>query len=252
METTKEEENVVYYALPDGFAPEDLETEAYAQPMRDAFSVITEEQDYLCARAKAADFDPVRELDYTANGCGPSIDALFETGGRYAEGRVPSGGLGPMMTSFHNMMAALAARKDAPLIELDAAGVAFRESVMPLRKRCAVPEKPRRIYLRDFFGGRDVFKGKLKLLHEAYVRAKVAASGRDDCRPPRRKVCRVTLTPEQRAKRDDRRRVLVEIGRLCKLGYSAPGAIRHMRKIDTWKCRMGTQKNATWLRYYRG
>ena len=50
--------------------------------------------------------------------------------------------------------------------------------------------------------------------------------------------------------RDDRRRVLDEIARLTKKGYSAPKAILHMRQNWTWKPRLGTLSDETWRNYY--
>ena len=211
--------------------------------LREAAGAIMEQNRHLRARSACRDFNPVTELDCTANGAVIHIRRLFEAVARFEEGRVPAQPVRALFRTTNALVNALMLRKGAPVAELEAVGVAFRECYSFWSDSHSPPNMPRDVYLKQLFAGRDAAFDALKRLHAAYVDAAVR-KGR------KHKALSAADTMDRDEDLEGRRRILAEIGRLCKGGMSAPAAVRNMMH-GSYASRMRGVKAATWVRYYR-
>jgi len=232
---------------PDTFAEDDLHIPAYERPLSEAALPIENQNAWLTERASADDFRPDVELEYSGNGAMDFIHALFECVALYDEGRVPGWVFHEMEQTTERLIDVLAALPDAPIEELEALRVAFREARLFWNRVYARPCMERRTYLKKLFGAEEKIRQKLNALHAAYVKGRIAAQ------PARTKAKRRRAVRDSvAAKRaDDRRRVFAEIARLVReRRMSVCGAIRHLRRIDTWRSRLGKLSDESWRNYY--
>lgn len=201
----------------------------------------------LMERADQRDFDPVTELEYCSNGAAVLIHRFFEAVALYPEGQVPMEKLWRVIASTRALLAKLEKAPKAPRVEIDAVRMAFNEAVAIWQDTHDEPLMERRVYHKKHFAALRNFTEKLLLLHEAYLKLSIARP-----KAVQRPCKRRKREPDSRVlkQRDDRRRVLDEIARLTKKGYSVPKAIRHLRQNWTWKSRLGTLSDETWRNYY--
>ena len=197
----------------------------------------------LLTRLECLGFNPVKELDFTANNAGVLIHRLFEAIARFDEGKVPFPVLAELCSTTDTLIDELKKRDDAPVCELDAAGVAFREAGMLWNDNHPEPLMEREVYLKKHFDGEKDIKKALKTLHAAYVK-KYAAKGRK-----RKTLSAADVLEDDGKKAGERRVVFAEIARLSSLGYSIAKAIETM-KSGSYGSRMRGVKSETWRRYY--
>ena len=211
--------------------------------LEECVQLIVAQNRQLYARIKTRGFRPSVELDFTANGAGVLIRRFFEAVAVYEEGRVPGAKLRELFVTTEELIAALKLRKDAPVCQLDAVGVAFREAAILWRDTHPKPKMPRRVYLKKHFAAEEQIKVCLRELHAEYVRI-AAAKGR------KTKILSVAAMEEESSvELDNHRRIFAEIDRLVGLGNSIPRAIKMMMN-GTYASRMRGVKASSWKRYY--
>jgi hypothetical protein len=145
--------------------------------LEECVQLIVAQNRQLYARIKTRGFRPSVELDFTANGAGVLIRRFFEAVAEYEEGRVPGAKLRELFVTTEELIGALKLRKDAPVCQLDAVGVAFREAAILWRDTHPKPKMPRRVYLKKHFAAEAKIYRRLEELHAEYVRI-AAAKGR--------------------------------------------------------------------------
>ena len=161
----------------------------------------------------------------------------------FDEGGVPWSVLEELFRTTNALVNAIKLRKDAPVAEIDAVGVAFRECYTLWCDTHSPPRMARKTYLKQLFAGRNAVFAELKRLHAAYVRS-VAAKGRKS----RTLSAADALRDEDGT--DERRRIFAEIDRLRRKGMSVAKAISAMMH-GSYAARMRGRKAATWARYYK-
>ena len=197
----------------------------------------------LLTRLECLGFNPVKELDFTANNAGVLIHRLFEAIARFDEGKVPFPVLAELCSTTDTLIDELKKRDDAPVCELDAAGVAFRAASIIWKDNHPEPLMQKETYLKKHFDAEAEIKRALNVLHAAYVK-KYAAKGRK-----RKTLSAADVLEEDGKKAGERRVVFAEIARLSSLGYSIAKAIETM-KSGSYGSRMRGVKSETWRRYY--
>ncbi len=203
---------------------------------------IVAQNRHLILRAGCRDFNPATELDFTLNGAGLMIRRLFEAVAAFAEGCVPWQRLEALHATTNALVNAIKLRRHAPVAEIDAVGVAFRECYTLWRDTHSPPRMARKTYLKQIFAGRASVFAELKRLHAAYVKA-AATTGQK-----RRTLSAADVMPDADAA--DKSRIFAEIDRLRKKGMSAAKAIGVMMH-GSYAARMRGRKPATWARYYK-
>ncbi len=197
----------------------------------------------LLTRLESLGFNPVKELDFTANNAGVLIHRLFEAIARFDEGKVPFSVLAELCSTTDTLIDELKKRDDAPVCELDAAGVAFRAASIIWKDNHPEPLMQKETYLKKHFDAEAEIKKALNVLHAAYVK-KYTAKGRK-----RKTLSAADMLEDDGKKAGERRVVFAEIARLSSLGYSIAKAIETM-KSGSYGSRMRGVKSETWRRYY--
>ena len=190
-------------------------------------------------------FNPVVALDYTANGAGLLIRRLFEAVGAFEEGTVPwRTTMGDLFRTTGSLIETLMGRKNAPVMELEAVAVAFRQCMILWSDTHSPPRMTRKKYLKKIFDGETKFCNKLVELHAAYLRIQIARGGRK-----RALSAADAMGDESRNAAGERMRVLNEIERLSGVYGSVTKAIKMMRG-GTYSARMKGVSDATWRKYH--
>ena len=190
-------------------------------------------------------FNPVVALDYTANGAGLLIQRLFEAVGAFEEGTVPwRTTMGDLFRTTGSLIETLMGRKNAPVMELEAVAVAFRQCMILWSDTHSPPRMTRKKYLKKIFDGETKFCNKLVELHAAYLRIQIARGGRK-----RVLSAADAMGDESRNAAGERMRVLNEIERLSGVYGSVTKAIKMMRG-GTYSARMKGVSDATWRKYH--
>ena len=190
-------------------------------------------------------FNPVVALDYTANGAGLLIRRLFEAVGAFEEGTVPwRTTMGDLFRTTGSLIETLMGRKNAPVMELEAVAVAFRQCMILWSDTHSPPRMTRKKYLKKIFDGETKFCNKLVELHAAYLRIQIARGGRK-----RALSAADAMGDESRNGAGERMRVLNEIERLSGVYGSVTKAIKMMRG-GTYSARMKGVSDATWRKYH--
>ena len=190
-------------------------------------------------------FNPVVALDYTANGAGLLIRRLFEAVGAFEEGTVPwRTTMGDLFRTTGSLIETLMGRKNAPVMELEAVAVAFRQCMILWSDTHSPPRMTRKKYLKKIFDGETKFCNKLVELHAAYLRIQIARGGRK-----RALSAADAMGDESRNAAGERARVLNEIERLSGVYGSVTKAIKMMRG-GTYSARMKGVSDATWRKYH--
>lgn len=237
----------VKFMIDEDFAEKDPLQPSYSETLSAAASVITSENEVLLAHVRAGTLDCVRDLECGANGAAVSIHRFFECAAKYEEGRVPFDDLSEMIDSTELLVQALMDRAGAPLAALDGVLVAFHAAMSIFQDRHPLPLMDRKVYLKKVFAAEREFVLALRRLHEAYLARTIVVAPTQ--RASRRPCARDSASVQRK---DDRRRVFQEITRLRKEGCSVMKAIERMRRIETWKSRLGKVSNESWRRYYNG
>ena len=211
--------------------------------LEECVQLIVAQNRQLYARIKTRGFRQSVELDFTANGAGVLIRRFFEAVAVYEEGRIPGAKLRELFVTTEELIAALKLRKDAPVCQLDAVGVAFREAAILWRDTHPKPKMPRRVYLKKHFAAEAKIYRRLEELHAEYVRI-AAAKGRKT-----KTLSVAAMEEESSVELDNHRRIFAEIDRLVGLGNSIPRAIKTMMN-GTYASRMRGVKASSWKRYY--
>ena len=221
---------------------EDLYNPAYTGALVESAQAIVEQNQHLLLRSQERNFNPVTELDFTSNGAGVAIQHLFEEVAAFREGCVPWLILRELALTTDRLISALKQRKNAPVLEIDAVGVAFRECMILWCDTHSPPRMERETYLKKVFKGKDEFCKALKALHAEYVRI-AAAKGH------KKRTMSAASILEEQSGGDERIRIYREILRLEKGGMTAKKAISAMMR-GTYAARMKGVKPETWRRYY--
>ena len=221
---------------------DDLYNPAYTGALVESAQVIVEQNRHLLLRSQERNFNPVTELDFTSNGAGVAIQHLFEEVAVFREGCVPWRILRELFVTTDRLINALKQRKNAPVLAIDAVGVAFRECAIVWCDTHSPPRMEREIYLKKVFKGKDEFCKALKALHAEYVRI-AAAKGH------KKRTMSAASILEEQSGCDERIRIYREILRLEKGGMTAKKAISAMMR-GTYAARMKGVKPETWRRYY--
>lgn len=218
----------------------------YAELLRDleesAYPIV-EQNKALLTRLQCRGFNPAKELDFTANNAGVLIHKFFESVAQFEEGKVPCAALEELFFTTDSLIDELKKCDDAPVCELDAVGVAFRESGMLWKDKHPKPLMEREVYLKKHFDGEKDIKKALKTLHAAYVK-KFAAKGKKT-----KTLSAADVNKEDNKENENRLRIYQEIDRLRKNGYSVLKAIENMQN-GSYGGRMRGVSAATWKRYY--
>lgn len=204
---------------------------------------IVEQNRALITRLECRGFNPVKELDFTVNNAGVLIHRLFEAIAQFEEGKVPFSALTELCSTTDMLIDELKKRDDAPVCELDAAGVAFRKAALLWKDNHEKPRMKRKVYQRKHFKAEENINKALETLHAAYVK-KYAAKGRK-----RKTLSAADMLEDDGKKSGERRVIFTEIERLASLGYSIAKAIEAM-KSGSYGSRMRGVKSETWRRYY--
>ena len=212
----------------------DLEESAYP---------IIEQNKALLTRLKCRGFNPAKELDFTANNAGVLIHKFFESVAQFDEGKVPCAALEELFVTTDSLIDELKNCDNAPVCELDAAGVAFRKAAMLWKDNHPKPLMRRKTYLKKHFEAEENIKNKLTALHAAYVK-KFAAKGKKN-----KTLSAADVNKEDNKENENRLRIYQEIDRLRKNGYSVLKAIENMQN-GSYAGRMRGVSAATWKRYY--
>lgn len=221
---------------------EDLYNPAYTGALADSAQAIVEQNRHLLLRSQERNFNPVTELDFTSNGAGVAIQHLFEEVAAFREGCVPWLILRELALTTDRLISALKQRKNAPVLEIDAVGVAFRECMILWCDTHSPPRMERETYLKKVFKGKDEFCKALKALHAEYVRIATSKGGK-------KQTVSAASILEEPGGADERNRIYREIRRLEKGGMTAKKAISAMMR-GTYAARMKGVKPETWRRYY--
>ena len=221
---------------------DNLYNPAYTGALVESAQVIVEQNRHLLLRSQERNFNPVTELDFTSNGAGMAIQHLFEEVAAFREGCVPWRILRELAVTTDRLISALKQRKNAPVFEIDAVGVAFRECMILWCDTHSSPRMERKTYLKKIFKGKDEFCKALKALHAEYVR--IAAA-----KVHKKRTMSAASILEEPGGADERNRIYPEIWRLEKGGMTAKKAISAMMR-GTYAARMKGVKPETWRRYY--
>ena len=241
--TMKKYDKPVTLAIADGFTDDDLYQSGYTRVLQESAYPIVEQNRRLLTRIQLRGFRPAVELDFTANGAGVLLRHFFEAAAEYDEGRVPWRVLKELFITTDELIAALKRRADAPVCELDAAGLAFREAAILWKYNHPQPKMPRTVYLEKHFAAEAKIRRRLEELHAAYVRNS-AAKGQKG-----KTLSAADVTGFDAAETENHRRIFQEIDRLTGLGCSIAKAIKTMLN-GTYAARMRGVKIETWRRYY--
>ena len=204
---------------------------------------IVEQNRALITRLKCRGFNPVTELDFTANDAGLLIRKFFEAVAQFDEGKVPYEELEELLLTTDSLIDELKKCDNAPVCELDAVGVAFRKAAILWKDNHPKPLMRRKTYLKKHFEAEENIKNKLTALHAVYVK-KFAAKGKKT-----KTLSAADAIKEESKENENRNRVYQEIDRLRKNGYSVIKAIESMRN-GTYGSRMKDVSAETWKRYY--
>ena len=204
---------------------------------------IVEQNRHLARRAGCRDFNPSTELDFTSNGAGILIRRLFEAVALFDEGCVPWQRLSELFATTNALVNAIKLRKGAPVAEIDAVGVAFRECYTLWCDTHSPPRMERKTYLKQIFDGRNCVFAELKRLHSVYVKS-AAAKGR------KKRTLSAADVMRDDGDAEERRRIFAEIDRLRGKGMSVAKAISTMMR-GSYAARMRGRKATTWARYYK-
>ena len=221
---------------------DDLYNPAYTDALAESAQAIVEQNRHLLLRSQEGNFNPVTELDFTSNGAGMAIQHLFEEVAAFREGCVPWRILRELAVTTDRLISALKQRKNAPVFEIDAVGVAFRKCMILWCDTHSSPRMERKTYLKKIFNGKDDFCKALEALHAEYVRI-AAAKGH------KKRTMSAASILEEQSGGDERIRIYREILRLEKGGMTAKKAISAMMR-GTYAARMKGVKPETWRRYY--
>lgn len=206
---------------------------------------IVEQNKALIARLRCRGFNPVTELDFTANNAGLFIRKFFEAVAKFDEGKVPYDELKMLFHTTNLLVDRLKKRNDAPVCELEDFGSAFREAGIIWKDNHPEPLMARAVYLKKHFDAEKEIKKTLRALHAAYVK-QFAAKGK---KTKTLSAADVDVNSYDDGSSEDRKRIFQEIDRLRKNGYSVKKAIESMRN-GTYGSRMRGTSVATWRRYY--
>ena len=206
---------------------------------------IVEQNRALIARLRCRGFNPVTELDFTANNAGLFIRKFFEAVAKFDEGKVPYGELKMLFHTTNLLVDKLKKRNDAPVCELEDFGSAFREAGIIWKDNHPEPLMARAVYLKKHFDAEMEIKKTLRALHAAYVK-QFAAKGK---KTKTLSAADVDVNSYDDGSSEDRNRIYQEIDRLRKDGYSVKKAIESMRN-GSYGSRMREVSSETWKRYY--
>jgi len=220
----------------------DLYSPACTGALAESAQVIVEQNRRLLLRSQERSFNPATELDFTSNGAGLALQHLFEEVSVFREGCVPWRILRELFVTTYSLINALKQRKNAPVLAIDAVGVAFRECAIVWCDTHSPPRMKRETYLKKIFKGKAAMCEALKVLHAEYVRI-AAAKGRKTQTLSAAKVLGETSGA------DDRIRIYREILRLENGGMTVKKTISAMMH-GTYAARMRGVKPETWRRYY--
>lgn len=225
--------------IDNGFSKEDLNQPAYANRLAEICAIINAQNLCLLRRVSSRDFDPAKELDRSANGAASYLHDLVATIVLYEEGRVPWQVAKSMCESTAALLTALQNQPQAPFMEIETVGLAFR-LLWDMAGRCyPKPNCSREEYEKNLFELARQINDALDKLHKKYVEMKFAK--------------KAPKTPRHRRDgSESRRRVFDEIARLQKKGLSIDKALNSMRIRGTYNTYLGKISNATWKRYYIG
>lgn len=213
------------------------------QGLKSCADRIVEQNRTLLVRVKMRGFNPCRELDFTDNGAGVYLRKFFEAVAKFEEGKVPCEELKEFFATTNSLVDELKKLKNAPVCELDDAGVAFRQAATFWMDNHDEPLMERKTYLKKHFACEREICGKLKVLHAAYVHI-YAAKGRKKAT-----FSAASQMEDDNGKAAERRVIFAEIDRLVNLGNSIPKAIAIMKR-GSYEARMRGVKAETWKRYY--
>ena len=213
------------------------------QGLKSCADRIVEQNRTLLVRVKMRGFNPCRELDFTDNGAGVYLRKFFEAVAKFEEGKVPCEELKEFFATTNSLVDELKKLKNAPVCELDDAGVAFRQAATFWMDNHDEPLMERKTYLKKHFACEREICDKLNALHAAYVRIYAAKGRKKDT------LSAVQVLCEESGKAAERKRIFAEIDRLVNLGNSIPKAIAIMKR-GSYEARMRGVKAETWKRYY--
>lgn len=217
----------------------------FLSELKECAKKIVEHNRTLMARLRCRGFNPVTELDFTANKAGVLIHKFFEAVAKFEEGKVPYDELKMLFHTTNLLVDRLKESGGAPVCELEDFGVAFREAGMIWEDTHPEPLMGRDIYLKKHFEAEKEIKKTLRVLHAAYVK-KFAVKGK---KVKTLSAADVDVNSYDDGARDDRNRIFQEIDRLRRNGYSVTKAIESMRN-GSYGSRMKNASVATWRRYY--
>ena len=238
-------EKPIGIAIADGFSPQDLYQGEYTRPLQEAAYPIIEQNRRLLSQIGMRGFRPAVDLDFTSNGAGVWIRQFFECVAEYEEGRVPWRAAKELFVTTDMLIDALKGLKNAPVSEIEAAGVAFRQAAIFWKDNHPRAKMERKTYLKKHFASEKEICDKLNALHAAYVRI-YAAKGRKKAT-----FSAASGMEDDSGKAKERRVIFAEIDRLVNLGKSIPKAIAIMKR-GSYEARMRGVKAETWKRYYVG
>ena len=152
--------------------------------------------------------------------------------------------MGDLFRTTGSLIETLMGLKKAPVMELEAVAVAFRQCMILWSDTHSPPVMTRKTYLKKIFDGEADFCGKLKELHKAYLRIELSRGGRK-----RALSAADVMDDEARNAAGERARVLNEIERLSGICGSVTKAVKTMRG-GTYSARMKGVSDATWRKYY--
>lgn len=238
--------------IDDGFSKEDLSQPAYANRLAEICAIINAQNLCLLRRLASRDFDPAKELDRSANGAASYLHDLVATIVLYEEGRVPWQVAKSMCESTAALLTALQELPNAPIGELDKAGVAFRLLLDIASRYYPQPSVHRDKYEESLFKAEEQVNSALDKLHEKYVEMKFAkkAPKPPKMRHHRRDAAGAIIPRKTKTAQENFNRVFTEIDRLVKKGYSIRAALRLMRNRGTYNTYMGNRSLESWRRYY--
>ena len=236
-------EKPIGIAIADGFSPQDLYQGEYTRPLQEAAYPIIEQNRRLLTQIGMRGFRPAVDLDFTSNGAGVWIRQFFECVAEYEEGRVPWRAAKELFVTTDMLIDALKGLKNAPVSEIEAAGVAFRQAAILWKDNHPRAKMERKTYLKKHFASEKEICDKLNALHAAYVRI-YAAKGRKKAT-----FSAANQMEDDNGKAKERRVIFAEIDRLVNLGNSIPKAIAIMKR-GSYEARMRGVKAETWRRYY--
>ena len=215
------------------------------ETLAESVDAVVQQNLRLIELAGVRGFNPVVALDYTANGAGLLIRRLFEAVGAFEEGTIPwRTTMGDLFRTTGSLIETLMGLKKAPVMELEAVAVAFRQCMILWSDTHSPPVMTRKTYLKKIFDGEADFCGKLKELHKAYLRIELSRGGRK-----RALSAADVMDDEARNAAGERARVLNEIERLSGICGSVTKAVKTMCG-GTYSARMKGVSDATWRKYY--